>query len=199
MEKERRHIQRMQMEIKRCAWCGNDPLYQKYHDEEWGRPVYDDRLLFEMLILEGAQAGLSWITILKKRKNYQKAFDNFDIKTVAGYNDEKKEALLQNPGIVRNRLKINSAILNAQMSLNIIEEFGSLSNFFWGFVDQKPIVNEVTEFSKLQAKTNLSDFLSEDLKMRGLKFVGSTIIYSFMQAVGIVNDHEVSCLSYNQV
>lgn len=185
---------------KRCAWVNpQNQLYVKYHDEEWGVPVYDDQKLFEMLILEGAQAGLSWETVLKKRENYRKAFDNFDPQKVAQYDERKKKELLQNEGIIRNRLKIESAIKNARAFLEIQKEFGSFSKYLWGFADEKPIQNTFKDISEIPAKTELSDMLSKDLKKRGMNFVGSTIMYAFMQAVGMVNDHEVGCFRYGEI
>jgi len=177
----------------RCPWANSDPLYIVYHDTEWGVPVRDDRLLFEFLILEGAQAGLSWITILKKRENYRKAFDGFDPAKVARYKPAKIEALLSNPGIVRNRLKVNAAVQNAQAFLAVQKEFGRFSDYIWNFVDGKPIVNHFETLGEIPASTALSDAISRDLKKRGFKFVGSTIIYAHMQATGMVNDHLVSC------
>jgi DNA-3-methyladenine glycosylase I len=187
------------LNIERCEWCGTDPLYIKYHDEEWGVPVHDDRKLFEFLILEGAQAGLSWITILKKRENYIKAFDNFDPVKVSRYSEKKIEKLLLNPGIVRNKLKINSSVGNAKAFLKIQKEFGSFDKYIWSFVGDKPIVNKWKSLKELPAKTEESDAMSKDLKKRGFKFVGSTICYAFMQAVGMVNDHTVKCFRYNQL
>ncbi len=184
--------------IKRCAWVNlENKDYVEYHDKQWGVPVFDDRLLFEMLILEGAQAGLSWATILKKRQNYKEAFDNFDVQKVATYDEYKIAQLLQNAGIVRNKLKINSAIKNAKVFMGIQKEFGSFSKYIWGFVDNKPIVNNYQDISEIPAKTELSDIISKDLKKRGMSFVGSTIIYAFMQAIGMVNDHEVDCFCRN--
>jgi DNA-3-methyladenine glycosylase I len=179
----------------RCEWAASE-LSIPYHDLEWGTPVHDDRTLFEFLVLEGAQAGLSWETILKKRDNYRAAFDNFDPQLVAAYGDEKVAALLSDPGIVRNRLKIASAIRNAQAFLQVQAEFGSFDAYLWGFVDGKPVVNAWKNLSELPASTPLSDALSKDLKKRGFNFVGSTICYAFMQAVGLVNDHEVTCFRY---
>ena len=181
----------------RCEWAGTDPLYINYHDKEWGVPVHDERKLFEMLILEGAQAGLSWITILKKRENYKKAFDNFEPKKVAEYKSVKINKLLSDSGIVRNRLKINAAITNATVFLEIQKEFGSFDNYIWGFVNRKSIKNKNKNLNELPASTTLSDKISKDLKNRGFKFVGTTICYAFMQAVGIVNDHVISCFRYN--
>ncbi len=178
----------------RCAWVNNkNKLYIKYHDEEWGIPVFDDRKLFEMLILEWAQAGLSWETVLNKRKNYKKAFDNFDPKKVEKYDDKKIEKLLVDEGIIRNRLKIKSVIKNAKVFLKIVEEFGSFSKYIWWFVDNKPIKNIFKNNSVIPIKTPLSDKISKDLKNRWMSFVWSTIIYAFMQAVWIVYDHENNC------
>lgn len=179
--------------MKRCDWAGDDPLYQKYHDEEWGVPSYDDRYLFEMLILEGAQAGLSWITILRKRENYRKAFDNFDANKMARYSEEKVEKLLLNPGIVRNRLKVKAAITNAKLFLDIQQQQGDFSDYIWSFVGGKPIVNKRKNLADIPASTAESDAMSKDLKKRGFKFVGSTICYAYMQAVGMVDDHVVGC------
>ncbi|MCL2630940.1 MAG: DNA-3-methyladenine glycosylase I [Firmicutes bacterium] len=184
-------------ELVRCF--GNTPLYADYHDNEWGRPVHDDRLLFEMLILEGAQAGLSWETVLKKRESYRRAFDNFDAKKIAKYDDEKVEKLMVNAGIIRNRLKINSAIINARMFLEVQKTYGSFDKFIWKYVDFIPIVNSPKSYSDYKASTPLSDKISKDLKKLGFKFVGSTIIYAFMQAVGIVNDHLVDCFVYKEL
>lgn len=180
----------------RCAWAAGDELNIKYHDLEWGTPVYDDRLLFEFLILEGAQAGLSWLTILKKRDNYRQAFDHFNASVIAGYRTSKIEQLLHNPGIIRNRLKIQSAVSNAQAFLKLQEEFGSFSKYIWRFVEGKPILNHWQNLHQVPAKTDISDAMSKDLKKRGFKFVGSTICYAFMQAVGMVNDHTVDCFRY---
>ena len=184
---------------KRCSWCGGDPLYTAYHDEEWGVPVHNDRTLFEFLILEGAQAGLSWITILRKRENYRKAFHNFDCEKIAGYTEDDVFRLLADPGIVRNRLKIKSAIKNAQAVIKIKEEFGSLDAYLWRFVDWKPIQNSIDSMDKIPAKTEISDAMSKDLKKRGFSFVGSTICYAFMQAVGMVNDHITDCFRYEEI
>ena len=186
------------MTEKRCGWAKNE-LAVKYHDEEWGVPLHDDRLLFEFLILEGAQAGLSWDTILAKRENYRKAFDNFDAKKIAKYGDEKYNELLNNAGIVRNRLKIKSAIKNANAFLKIQKEFGSFDKYIWSFVGGEPIVNKFKELSDVPAKTEISDAMSKDLKKRGFNFVGSTICYAFMQATGMVNDHIVSCFRHKEV
>ncbi|QDO93499.1 DNA-3-methyladenine glycosylase I [Formosa sediminum] len=187
------------MEIHRCGWCKNDDLYEAYHDLEWGVPVKDDATLFEFLILETFQAGLSWITILRKRENFRKAFDNFDYKKIAKYDDAKRKALTQDPGIVRNKLKINATISNAQAFIKIQEEFGSFSTYIWDFVNGKPIKNSFKSYKDTPANTPLSDAISKDLKKRGFKFVGSTVIYAHMQATGMVNDHEVNCFRYNEV
>ncbi len=181
----------------RCAWVNDDPLYINYHDHEWGVPIHDDRLLFEFLILEGAQAGLSWITVLKKRDNYRKCFDHFDPKKIAQYNDKKIAELLNNPGIIRNRLKINAAVTNAKAYLQVKQEWGSFSDYIWHFVDGKPIKNHWKSIKQLPSKSAISDAMSKDLKKRGFKFVGSTICYAYMQAVGMVNDHIVDCFCYS--
>lgn len=186
-------------ERKKCSWCGDDPLYIKYHDEEWGIPVHDENKLFEMLILEGAQAGLSWITVLRKRENYRKLFANFEPEKVARFSEKKIEKLLTNPGIIRNRLKINAAVTNAKAFLKIQKEFGSFDKYIWQFVNYKPIVNKFKSLNELPAKTEISDVMSKDLKKRGFKFVGSTICYAFMQATGMVNDHVVTCFRYKQI
>ena len=185
--------------VTRCAWGGTDPLYMAYHDREWGVPVHDDRLLFEFLILEGAQAGLSWITILKKRENYRRAFDNFEIETVAAYDERKVAALLADAGIVRNRLKVNASVRNAQVCLAIQKEFGSLDAYLWKFVGSVPRQNRWSKVGQIPSKTAESDAMSKDLLKRGCKFVGSTICYAFMQAAGLVNDHAVECFRYNEV
>jgi DNA-3-methyladenine glycosylase I len=184
---------------KRCVWCGDDPLYITYHDEDWGVPVHDDRKLFEMLILEGAQAGLSWLTILKKRQNYRKAFDDFDAEKVARYSQTELDRLLADPGIIRNRLKIESAIKNARGVLAVIEEFGTLDSFLWRYVDGIPQQNAWASITELPAQTKASDMMSKDLKRRGFNFVGPTICYAFMQSVGMVNDHMVDCFRHEQV
>jgi DNA-3-methyladenine glycosylase I len=183
----------------RCDWAGTDPLYVAYHDEEWGVPVHDDRTLFEFLVLEGAQAGLSWSTILRKRENYRQAFDNFDPATVARYDDRKVAKLLSNPGIVRNRLKINSAIQNARAFLEIQREFGSFDQYIWQFVGGRPKQNAWKALREIPARTPESDAMSKDLKGRGFSFVGSTICYAHMQATGMVNDHLIMCFRYRQV
>jgi DNA-3-methyladenine glycosylase I len=184
--------------MKRCGWVNQDPLYIEYHDHEWGVPVYDDILLFEYLNLEGAQAGLSWYTILKKRENYRKAFDHFDPAIIISYDEKKMTELLQNEGIVRNKLKINAVITNARAFLKVVEEFGSFRKYIWSFVEGKPIKNHFKDLSEVPATTNISDVLSKDLKKRGFKFVGPTICYAFMQATGMVNDHVESCFCYNR-
>jgi len=186
-------------DVNRCNWCGNDPLYVAYHDQEWGVPVYDDRTLFEFLILEGAQAGLSWSTILKKREGYRSAFDGFDAEKVARYDGIKISALLTNPGIVRNQLKIGSAVTNAQAFLKIQGEWGSFSDYLWSFVDGRPIQNARRSLAEIPAKTPLAEALSKDLKKRGFRFVGPTIIYAHMQATGMVNDHLVTCFRYPEI
>jgi DNA-3-methyladenine glycosylase I len=183
----------------RCGWCGADPLYVAYHDEEWGVPVYDDQTLFEFLILEGAQAGLSWSTILKKREGYRLAFDRFDVEKVARYDGIKISALLTDPGIVRNQLKIGSAVTNAQAFLNIQDEWGSFSDYIWSFVDGRPIQNAWRSLAEIPAKPPLAEALSKDLKKRGFRFVGPTIIYAHMQATGMVNDHLVDCFRYAEI
>lgn len=185
--------------MNRCEWSRNDPLYIAYHDKEWGVPVHDDRLLFEFLVLEGAQAGLSWLTILKKRENYRKAFDGFNIDRVANYTESDLERLLADSGIVRNRLKINSAIKNARGVLEIRAEYGSLDSYLWSFVDGNPIQNKWKSMGELPAKTSLSEAMSKDLKKRGFNFVGPTICYAFMQAVGMVNDHTTDCYRYKEI
>ena len=183
----------------RCEWCGTDPLYVAYHDEEWGIPVHDDRHLFEMLVLEGAQAGLSWSMILKKRDGYREAFDNFDIEAVAAYTLKDVERLLANPGIVRNRLKVESAIKNARATLEIQKEFGSLDAYLWQFVGGEPTQNAWKTMADLPAETSASKAMSKALKKRGFNFVGPTICYAFMQAVGMVNDHVTSCYRYGEL
>ena len=187
------------MKKHKCGWCVGDNLYEAYHDNEWGVPVYDDHQLFEFLILETFQAGLSWITILRKRENFREAFDFFDYKKIANYNEDKKQELLQNAGIIRNKLKVKSAITNAQAFMEIQKEFGSFSKYVWAFVDNKTIKNKVKIYKDSPANTPLSDALSKDLKKRGFKFVGSTVMYAFMQATGMVNDHEAECYRYNEV
>ncbi len=184
---------------KRCQWCGGDDLYIAYHDEEWGVPVHDDRRLFEFLILEGAQAGLSWLTVLKRRENYRKAFHAFDCERVARYNAGDMGRLLADPGIVRNRLKVEAAIKNARGVLAIQEEHGSLGAYLWRYVDGAPKQNAWKSMADLPAKTAVSDMMSKDLRKRGFNFVGSTICYAFMQAVGMVNDHVTGCFRYEEI
>ena len=185
--------------MKRCSWCFDKELYVKYHDEEWGVPTFDDQKQFEFLVLESAQAGLSWFTILKKRENFRKAYNNFNAEKVANYNKKKIEELIQNQGIIRNRQKIEASVNNAKKFLDLQEEFGSFCNYIWDFVDGKPIVNNWKNLSDIPAKTELSDLITKELKGRGFKFLGSTIIYAHMQAVGIVNDHLVDCFRYKEV
>jgi DNA-3-methyladenine glycosylase I len=184
---------------QRCGWCVGDTLYEAYHDTEWGVPVYDDAVLFEFLILETFQAGLSWITILRKRENFRNALDNFDYKKIAKYNQEKIDALLQDSGIIRNKLKIKATITNAQAFMKIQDEFGSFNNYIWKFTDGKPIKNAIKNYKEAPANTLLSDAISKDLKKRGFKFVGTTVMYAHMQATGMVNDHEITCFRYNEV
>lgn len=186
-------------EPKRCGWAGDDPLYRAYHDTEWGVPLRDDRALFEFLILEGAQAGLSWITILRKRENYRAAFDNFDAVRVARYDANQIESLLQNPGIVRNRLKVQSAVVNAQKFLEVQQEFGSFDAFVWRFVGGSTKQNTWRSLAEVPASTAESDAMSKELKRRGFKFVGSTICYAFMQATGMVNDHTTDCYRHKEL
>ncbi len=185
--------------MERCGWVTNDPIYIKYHDEEWGVPVHDDKKLFEFIILEGAQAGLSWLTILKRRSGYRKAFANFNVQKVARFTPGKIEKLLLDPGIIRNRLKVNAAVTNARAFIKVQEEFGSFDKYSWRFVDGQQKVNEFKTLDQMPSTTRESDAFSKDLKQRGFKFVGSTIIYAHMQAVGMVNDHLVSCFRYKEV
>lgn len=184
---------------KRCTWSGSDPLYIAYHDNDWGVPVHDDRLLFEFLILEGAQAGLSWLTILKKRDNYRKAFHGFDYDRVAKYTDTDVKRLLCDAGIVRNRLKIDSAIKNARGVINLQKEFGSFDTYLWSYVDGTTTQNQWKSMTELPAKTDISEMMSKDLKKRGFNFVGPTICYAFMQATGMVNDHTSDCFRYEEI
>ena len=186
-------------EKTRCWWCGEDELYQGYHDQEWGVPVHDDRLLFEFLCLEGAQAGLSWITILRKRENYRRVFDNFDAGKIARYEDKKIAALLQDPGIVRNRLKVNGFVKNARALLELQEQGMSLDEYLWNFVDGETLQTDRQSIDQVPANTSISDAMSRDLKKRGFIFVGSTICYAFMQAAGLVNDHTVDCYRYPEL
>ena len=185
-------------EITRCSWCGDDPLYQQYHDNEWGVPCRDDKKLFEFVLLEGAQAGLSWITILRKREGYRSAFADFEVQKVAAFTEKDVERLMSDAGIVRNRLKINSAISNARLFIEIQKEFGSFSDYFWGYVDNQPIVNRWSILGEIPATTELSDLIAKDMKKRGFKFFGSTICYAHMQAMGLVNDHCLDCFRYSQ-
>lgn len=184
---------------ERCSWCGNDPIYIDYHDKEWGVPLHDEQRLFEFLILEGAQAGLSWITILKKRESYRKAYHDFDVEKVARFNSRSVERLLNNPGIVRNRLKIEASITNARAYLDIQDKHGGFDDFIWGFVDGGPVQNSFKSLKQIPASTLVSDKISKALKQYGFKFVGSTICYAFMQATGMVNDHVTGCFRHRQV
>jgi len=185
--------------MKRCGWVTDDPLYVSYHDNEWGVPVHDDVKLFEMLILEGAQAGLSWLTVLKRRETYRKAYNGFEPVQIAQWDKKKIESLLQDPGIIRNRLKVEAARTNALAFLQVIKEFGSFNEFIWSFVGGKPIQNSWKTLKEIPANTPESDIMSKELKKRGFKFVGSTICYAFMQAVGMVNDHTVDCFRYKEL
>ncbi|MBT8178449.1 MAG: DNA-3-methyladenine glycosylase I [Eudoraea sp.] len=187
------------MKKNKCAWCLGDPLYEAYHDQEWGVPVRDDQALFEFLVLETFQAGLSWITILRKRENFRRAFDLFDYRKIAGYGEEKIAELLQDPGIIRNRLKVRATVTNAQAFLKVQEEYGSFSNYIWEFVDHSPVKNKVVNYREAPPTSPISDLLSKDLKKRGFKFVGSTVVYAHMQATGMVNDHEITCFRYEEV
>ncbi len=185
--------------MKRCSWCEGNEIYIKYHDEEWGVPVHNDNKHFEFLILEGAQAGLSWLTILKRRDTYRKAYNGFDPSIVAKYDEDKIQELLKDPGIIRNKLKVRASVNNAKLFLEIQKEFGSFNAYIWGFTDGKVIKNSWQNLSDVPAKTELSDRLSSDLKQRGFKFTGSTIVYAHLQAAGIVNDHITTCFRYNEV
>ena len=185
--------------MKKCAWALSSPIEEKYHDLEWGVPIHDDRLLFEFLVLEGSQAGLSWSTILKKREGYRKAFDNFNIETIAGYTETKINDLLTNPEIVRNKLKVNAAVINANACLKIQQEFASFDNYIWQFVNGETIQNSWQSFSEIPVTTAESDAMSKSLKQRGFKFVGATICYAYMQAVGMVNDHTVDCYRHKEL
>ncbi|MEA1787185.1 DNA-3-methyladenine glycosylase I [Arenibacter sp. GZD96] len=187
------------MQRQKCGWCLGDSLYENYHDTEWGVPVKDDAKLFEFLILETFQAGLSWITILRKRENFRIAFDHFDYLKISNYNASKIEALLQNEGIIRNKLKVHATVTNAQAFIKIQKEFGSFSAYIWGFIQGKPIKNKLTNYKLAAPNTPISDKISKDLKARGFKFVGSTVIYALMQATGMVNDHEINCFRYEEV
>jgi len=185
--------------VKRCAWANNDPQMIEYHDKEWGTPIHDDRILFEFLILEGAQAGLSWSTILRKRENFRNAFDNFDYNKIAKYNEQNVEKLMNNEGIIRNKRKIEAVIENAKALLKVQKEFGSFDKYIWKFVNYKTIDNKFKELSELPSKTEHSEQMSKDLKKRGFKFIGPTICYAFMQAVGMVNDHMIDCFRYKEI
>lgn len=186
------------MEKLRCNWCEKDDLYREYHDNEWGKPVYDDETIFEFLVLESFQAGLSWYTILKKRENFKRAFNDFNYLKIAEYSDEKAEELMEDSGIIRNRLKILATINNAKRFMEVQKEFGSFSKYIWSFVDEKPIVNHFSELKEVPATTEISDILAKDLKKRGFKFLGSTVVYAHMQATGMVNDHVMDCWVRNQ-
>ncbi|WP_129596903.1 DNA-3-methyladenine glycosylase I [Anaerophilus nitritogenes] len=185
--------------MKRCSWCKNDKIYIKYHDEEWGVPVFDDNKHFEFLILESAQAGLNWLTILKKRENYKKAYENFNPVTVANFNNKKFEELIQYEGIIKNKKKIKASINNAQKFIEIQTEFGSFNHYIWKFVNYQPINNLWNNESEIPSKTKLSEVISKDLKKRGFKFIGPVIIYSYLQAMGLVNDHIVACFRHKQI
>lgn len=185
--------------MNRCEWAGHDPLYNDYHDNEWGIPVYDDDKLFEFLVLETFQAGLSWITILRKRDNFRKAFDNFDYKKIARYGEDKVQELLKDSGIIRNQAKIRATVANANAFINIQNEYGTFSKYIWGFVNGKPVINQFNKLDELPAKTELSDKISKELKKKGFKFVGSTVIYAHMQATGMVNDHLTYCFRHPDV
>jgi len=187
------------MNKNRCGWCTGDALYEAYHDQEWGVPIKDDALLFEFLVLETFQAGLSWITILKRRENFRVAFDHFDYQKIATYTETKILSLLQDEGIIRNKLKVRATVSNAKAFMAIQKEFGSFSKYIWAFVNNQPVKNKVINYKEAPANTPTSDAISKDLKKRGFKFVGSTIIYAFMQATGMVNDHQVDCFRYHQV
>ncbi|MGE5394171.1 MAG: DNA-3-methyladenine glycosylase I [Candidatus Saccharibacteria bacterium] len=182
----------------RCNWAQKDEIMARYHDQEWGRPLHDDQKLFEFLILEGMQAGLSWITILKKREAFRQAYENFEVHKVAAFDQQKVEELMSNAAIIRNRLKIEASINNARRFLEVVDEFGSFDNYIWGFVNHQPVVNHWEQLSEIPAKTELSDLISADLRKRGFKFVGSTVVYSHMQATGMINDHLVSCFCHPQ-
>jgi len=185
--------------MNKCSWCEKEDIYINYHDKEWGVPIFNDQKQFEFIILESAQAGLSWLTILKRRENYRNAYDNFDPEKVAQYDSEKLEELMNNAGIIRNRKKIEASINNAQRFLEIQQEFSSFSNYIWSFVNNEPIINKFASISEVPATTELSDTISKDLKKRGFKFMGSTIVYAHLQAVGIINDHITSCFRYEEV
>jgi DNA-3-methyladenine glycosylase I len=196
---ERKKIQKVSRQVKRCNWPKDDALYIDYHDKEWGVPVYDDAKIFEFLLLETFQAGLSWITILRRRDNFRAAFDNFNYQKIANYSDDKLEALRQDAGIIRNRLKIKAAKTNAIAFMEVQKEFRTFSKYLWDFVGGKPVQNNFTSMSEMPANTPLSDTISKDLKSRGFKFVGSTIVYAHMQAMGMVNDHTTDCFRHKEV
>ncbi|MFL0248434.1 DNA-3-methyladenine glycosylase I [Candidatus Clostridium stratigraminis] len=185
--------------MKRCPWCGTNELYVRYHDEEWGVPVHDDKKHFEFLVLESAQAGLNWLTVLKKRENYRIAYDNFDASIVSQYDEDKIEELMKNEGIIRNRKKIEASINNARLFLKIQKESGSFDKYIWSFVNNKPVVNHIEDINKVPATSELSDKVSLDLKKKGFKFLGSTIIYAHLQATGVINDHLISCFRYEEL
>ncbi|WP_373073944.1 DNA-3-methyladenine glycosylase I [Zeaxanthinibacter enoshimensis] len=187
------------MEVNRCGWCVGDALYEEYHDREWGVPVRDDPTMFEFLILETFQAGLSWITILRKREYFRKAFDDFDYRKIAAYDQSKLDELLQDPGIIRNRLKINATVANARAFIKVQEEYGSFCDYIWSYVDHKPVKNAISHYKDAPATTALSERISKDLKKKGFKFVGPTVVYAHMQATGMVNDHQTDCFRYHQV
>lgn len=186
-------------EKQRCGWCVGDALYEEYHDKEWGVPLYDDARLFEFLILETFQAGLSWITILRKRENFRKAFDNFDYRKIAAYSEDKIQELMRNPGIIRNEQKLRASVANAAAYMRIQQEFGSFSKYIWQFMDGKQVKNSWTNYKDAPASTPVSIALSKDLKKRGFRFVGPTVMYAHMQATGMVNDHEINCFRYHEV
>lgn len=195
----RKKLTSIMKNIQRCGWCLGDSLYETYHDQEWGVPVYDDQKLFEFLVLETFQSGLSWITILRKRNNFKKAFDNFDYKKIAQYQQDKIESLLEDSGIVRNKLKILATINNAQAFIKIQETYGSFSEYIWSYVDGKPIINHWSHYKEAPSSTDLSKAISKDLKKRGFKFIGPTVVYAHMQATGMVNDHETGCFRHSEL
>ena len=199
MQQPSGQVKKEKNNLIRCEWCGKDPLYIRYHDKVWGVPVHSDKKLFEFLVLEGAQAGLSWITVLKKQTGYKKAFNNFDFNSVAKYNENKILELINNKDIIRNELKIRSAVKNAQAFIELRKEFGTFNKYIWSFVDYKPVENGWVTLDSIPSKTPLSDEISKELKNRGFNFVGSTICYAFMQAVGMVNDHVVDCFRYKEL
>lgn len=192
-------MKKKMLEVKRCPWCLSDPLYMEYHDKEWGVPVRDDRTWFEFLVLEGAQAGLNWLLVLKKRENYRRAYDHFDFAKVARYGEEKIASLLSDPGLIRNRAKIAASVANARAFLKVRQEFGSFDSYMWSFTGGKPLVNRRRRDKEIPARTPLSDKISADLRKRGFKFVGSTIVYAHMQATGMVNDHLLACFRHGEL